>query len=381
MKNNIKIAIVHDFLTKIGGAEKVLQFVHQIFPDAPIFTLLYSKKGTSRMFENSSYTIISSYLNKYPDFLIRKPKLFLNKLSYAIEQFDLSKYDAVISLSNSFAHGVITRPETFHFTYCHSPMRYAWDWYHQYLEENEIGFGVIGLYIRKSLSQVRIWDKLASKRTDFWTANSINVAKRIKKYYQIDSKVIYRPVEIKNVKISPFRNNKYYLIISRLEPYKKIDLAIKAFNQNRRPLIVIGAGSCDNSLKEIAKENIKFIGWQSQNNLEEYIINAKALIFPGEEDFGLTPIEAMSFGRPVIALNKGGVKETVIDHETGVLFNNSSPQSLNEAIDCFESNINIIKPDKCRSHAKLYAKEIFLSDFKDTFFEEYDKYQQKLYEK
>lgn len=381
MNSNVKIAIVHDFLTKIGGSEKLLSVVHELYPQAPIYTLLYSKKGTNNYFENKDYKIIPSYLNKYPDFLIRKPRLFLSKLPFAIESFNFSNYDLVISISNSFAHGVITSPATFHATYCNSPMRYSWDWYHQYLTENNIKFNLFGLIVRKILHQVRIWDKIASTRTDFWMANSNNVAKRISKYYRKDSITVYPPVdEPRSEKYNSSAQN-YYLIISRLEPYKKTDIAVEAFNKNGRNLIIIGTGSELNKLKNIAKSNIKFLGWQNQNVVNEHLLNCRALIFPGEEDFGITPVEAMFRGKFVIALNAGGVKETVINNKTGVLFDGINPESLNKAVEKFEINYDKFDPRDSKIQAKKFSKSKFLNDFKKIIESEFNLYQKQYHEK
>lgn len=381
MNSNIKIAIVHDFLTKIGGSEKLLAVVHELYPEAPIYTLLYSKKGTNNFFEKKDYKIIPSYLNKYPDFLIRKPRLFLSKLPFAIESFNLSNYDVVISVSNSFAHGVITSPATFHITYCNSPMRYCWDWYHEYLKENNIKFNFSGLIVRKILHQVRIWDKIASERSDFWIANSDNVAKRIKKYYRKNSTTIYPPVDKPFIAKNSPSDQKYYLIISRLEPYKKIDIAVKAFNKNGQNLVVIGTGSELNKLKKMAKTNIKFLGWQNQNVVNKHLSNCRALIFPGEEDFGITPVEAMYCGKFVIALNMGGVKETVINNKTGVLFDKSDPDALNKAIKIFEINYAKYDPQDSINQAEKFSKAIFLNNFKKTVEIEYDRYRKKYHEK
>ena len=318
-----------------------------------------------------------SYLNKYPDFLIRKPRLFLSKLPFAIESFDFSNYDIVISISNSFAHGVVTSPATFHITYCNSPMRYIWDWYHEYLAENNIKFTIFGLIIRKILHQVRIWDKIASERSDFWMANSDNVAKRIKKYYRQDSVTVYPPVEKPTALKNNSSNQKYYLIISRLEPYKKIDIAIEAFNQNGYNLVVIGTGSEFGRLKKSAKANIKFLGWQNQSVVNKHLSNCRALIFPGEEDFGITPVEAMYCGKFVIALNAGGVKETVINNKTGVLFNDGDPDSLNRAISTFENNYTKFNPQDAKNQADKFSKNKFINDLKKTIETEYDHYQKK----
>lgn len=367
----MKVAIVHDFLTKLGGAEKVLKVLTEIYPDAPIYTLFYDQKGTKGEFSKS--IIITSILQNHPLKKISQKSL-LAKYPYATEQFDLSKYDVVISSSNSFAHGVITKPNTFHLSYCHSPMRYVWDWYHEYLTEHKIGFGPKGLYIRNILSTIRIWDKVASDRVDLYVANSKNVQKRIKKYYQKDSLMLYPPVDLDEINFSKNPVSDYYLIVSRLEPYKKIDLAVEAFNKNGKNLIIIGEGMQLKKLKSVAKNNIQFLGWQPDQIVYECMSKAKALIFPGEEDFGLTPVESMATGRPVIAFKKGGTLETIIEGETGLFFKEQTKEILNKAINEFEAKINYFDSNKCREQAEKFSKENFKKSFQKILDTEYQKY-------
>lgn len=363
-RTNLKIAIVHDFLIKLGGAEKVLEVLHEIYPDAPIYTILYDKDGTREIFEKKEYNIIPSYLQKYPGFIRKRSKLLLSKFPSAVESFDLTKYDVVITSSNSFSHGAIIKPTAKQICYCYSPMRYVWDWYNEYLDENKIGFGLFGLYIRNLLSRTRVWDFNASKRVDKWIAISETVSRRINKYYRAGSSVIYPPIDNDNFGVIAKPKLDYYLIISRLSPYKKIDLAIEAFNLSGNKLKIIGEGSEFKKLKSISKDNIEFLGFRNENDKINLLQNCKALIFPGEEDFGLTPIEAMACGRPVIAYGKGGVTETVVDGVTGIFFNDDTPSSLNEAINQFEANIDELKPEACRSRAELFSKEQFIAEFK-----------------
>lgn len=359
----MKIAIVHDILIKYGGAERVLEMLHAIYPSAPIYTLLYDPKGTKNIFDNPDYDIRQSNLCKAPKFLKNHSKLLLPYFPKAIEEFNLSNFDIVISNSNSFAHGVITKPSTLHVCYCHSPIRYIWDWHSEYIKENHLDKGLISLQIKKILSRIRIWDYFASSRPDEWIANSITVQKRIDKYYRLPSKVIYPSTKFFAKEIST-NNRNYYLIISRLSPYKKIDLAISAFNQNKKSLVIIGEGNDLYRLKNMAKDNIKFLGYQNNDVVSKYLSSCKALIFPGEEDFGLTPIEAMSYGKSVIAYNKGGVTETVLDNQTGVFFNNATADSLNKAIDYFENNFDNFSPQKCRNRANKFSEQIFTKNFK-----------------
>lgn len=370
----MKIALVHDFLIKNGGAEKVLQVFHVIFPDAPIYTLLYDEKGTRGAFKD--YNIIPSGLNKAPSFLRRHSKYFLAHLPKAIEEFDFSDYDCVISLSNSFAHGILTKPTTCHICYCYSPARYLWDWYHQYLIENHFGFGVRGLYLRSLLHKIRLWDQISASRVDVWATQSQITRSRINKYYRQDATVIYPPVDIPSNMIMSQPNKKYYLIVSRLEPYKKIDLAINAFNKINKPLVIIGEGSDRSRLEHLANQNIKFIGWQSDEKVIEYMRSSYAFIFPGEEDFGLTPVESMACGKPVIAYRKGGVTETVIENKTGVFFDHQNEKSLIDSIKYLELNYAKFEPKVCRQIAEKFSKERFakeITDFVERSFADYQR--------
>lgn len=353
----MKTAIVCDFLTKFGGAERILLSLHKIYPDAPIFCLLYDEKGTKEKFKEC--TIIQSSLQKLPGFFKKRIKFLLAKLPKVIEEFDFSAYDLVISSSNSFAHGIITKPGTCHISYCHSPMRYVWDWYNEYLKENKIGFGLKGLYIRNLLHKIRIWDRVSADRVDYWIANSSNVQNRIKKYYLKDSSVIYPSVDVEKIKFSELSKD-YYIIVSRLEPYKKVRIAVEAFNKLGKKLCIIGEGSELLELKSIAKDNIEFLGWQSDESMHKYLENARAFVFAGEEDFGITPVEAMAAGKPIIAYKKGGVKESVIEGITGVFFNDPTADSLAEAVTKFEQET--FDPKICRKRAEEFSEDNFIKN-------------------
>lgn len=366
----MKIAIVHDFLTKIGGAEKVLQTIHEIYPEAPIYTLLYDEAGSKKQFAKN-YDVRTSKLQRLPKFIRNKQKLLVGLFPSAIEKFDLSEYDLVISSSNSFAHGVITNPSTLRITYCYSPTRYLWDWSAHYLKENNIGLGLKGLFVRSLISKIRIWDFYASKRTDKWIAISKTVSNRIEKYYKQKSEIIYPPAELDDLLNNQSKSENYYLIVSRLSPYKNIDLAISVFNQINLPLYIIGEGSDRARLEKIAGSSIKFFGWQSDKNRNALIKKCKALIFPGEDDFGLTPVEAMAAGRPVIALRAGGVTETVIEGKTGEFFNSSF--ELKDKILSIENNHSSYKAENCKTQAMKYSKQIFIRNFKNFIESEYKK--------
>jgi glycosyltransferase involved in cell wall biosynthesis len=356
MPNKLRIAIVHDFLLKLGGAEKVLLELLKIFPSADVYTLLYSEEGTGNRF--SEYSVFSSELQKGKN----PPKGFkylLSKFPKAIESFDLSEYNLVISLSNSFAHGVITPPSCLHICYCMSPTRYLYDWKEEYLLENNLAKGLKGAAVRKILSDLRIWDQEIASRPDHYLAISEHVRKRIKKYYRLDSRILFPPTDLSKYEPNYGLPEDYYIIISRLSAYKKIDLAVEAFNESGDSLIIIGTGEDEKRLKSLAKGNVEFLGWQSDEATREYLRYAKALIFPGEEDFGLTPVESMASGRPVIAYRKGGVTETVREGQDGVFFSEPTKESLVAALTEFDQKMKLFDSKKIRSHAEEFSLEFF----------------------
>lgn len=319
----LKVAIVHDFLVNVGGAERVTQTLAEIFPKAPIYTLLYDPKVDE--FFSRKKIIVSALQYWYKIFRIPVKFLF-SLMPQAIESFDFSNYDLVISSNNSFAGGIITSPATYHLSYCHSPTRYLWDASHTYIKEQKLP-GWIANWVNHKLSDLRIWDRLSAGRVDKYVANSNHVKRRIKKYYRRDAQVIYPPVDTHRIK-PKFNHSDYFLIVSRLVSYKRIDLAIKACHVLSLPLIIIGEGPEKPALEKIAGTKVEFLGWCDDKNKIEYLRNSRALIFPGEEDFGIVPIEAMAAGKPVIAFNKGGVKESVIENETGLFFDEPNVESL-----------------------------------------------------
>lgn len=357
MSNKLRIAIIHDFLLKLGGAEKVLLELLKIFPSADIYTLLYNEEGTKGLY--SKFNITCSNLQKDLSKPPRGFKYLLPRFPKAIESFDLSEYDLVISLSNSFAHGVITPPSCLHICYCMSPTRYLYDWKEEYLLENSLGKGLKGSVVRKILSDIRAWDLVAATRPDHYLAISKHVQDRIKKYYRQQSDILYPPTEMSDFEPNNGLPEDYYIIISRLSAYKKIDLAIEAFNETTDNLIIIGSGEDERRLRSLANKNIEFLGWQSDEATREYLKYAKALVFPGEEDFGLTPVEAMASGRPVIAFGKGGVTETVRNGIDGLFFDQPTKESLVAAIGKFELNFKTFDSREIRKHAEEFSFEIF----------------------
>ncbi|PIS07608.1 glycosyltransferase family 4 protein [Candidatus Berkelbacteria bacterium CG10_big_fil_rev_8_21_14_0_10_43_13] len=375
-KNGLKVALVCDFLTKMGGAQKTLAAICELYPDAPIYCMIYDEEGTHGIFKN--HKIITTSLQKYQIFFRQKPKYLIGKYSRAVEEHDLSKYDVVISSNDSYAHGVITKPETFHLCYCHTPTRYLWDWTNEYLHENNIGWGLKGLYIRNILHKYRLWDRASADRVDHFLANSENVRKRISKYYRQDSRVLYPPVEVSEIEMAKDGPSDYFLIVSRLEPYKRIDLVIDVCNKLQKKLIIVGEGSSQADLEAISGPTIKFVGWQSDVKTYQFYRDCRAFIFAGEDDFGITPLEAMAAGRPVIAYSRGGALETVVQNVTGVFFDNPTTESLEKAIVELEEKYDTFIPQNCRSQAEKFSKEKFLEHLSHHVDDGYRKYLEKM---
>ena len=289
----------------------------------------------------------------------------------AIEQFDLSSYDVVLSDSSAYSKGVIVQPDTLHISYCHSPTRYLWNDTHSYTEELRQPT-VIKRLLPVILNKIRKWDRLAAERVDKYIANSKTVAARIDKYYDKDSTVIYPPVEVKKFNTSK-KVKDYYLIVSRLRPYKRVDLAIEAFNALGFPLKIIGEGEEYKKLKKLAKENIEFLGYLNNEEKRKYMSECKAFIYPQEEDFGITAIEAMASGRPVIALKKGGARETVQEGLTGEFFDDQSPWSLVDAVRDFEPDK--YDSEKIREYSMKFDTALFKQKIKNFVEDSYKEHQ------
>jgi glycosyltransferase involved in cell wall biosynthesis len=356
----MKTALVHDWLVGIGGAEKVLQSLHEIFP-SPIFCLLRDEKELQdSYFQNRD--IHSSFIQKLP-FAKSKYRFYLPFFPIAMEQFDLSGFDLVISSSHAVAKGVLTHGDQLHICYCHTPMRYAWDLYHQYLHEDNLSRGMKGVFAKLFLHYLRLWDFQSSSRVDAYVANSQFVAKRIKKIYGRESQVIYPPVDVEKFAFCPQKED-FYLTASRMVPYKKMDLIVEAFSQMpKKKLVVIGDGPDFDKIKARAKGNIEMLGYQSDVVLKEYLQKAKAFVFAALEDFGILPVEAQSCGTPVIAFGKGAVKETVIEGETGLFFLEQERQSLIQAIHFFEEKS--FDPYRIRQNAEKFSQERFKREFRE----------------
>ncbi|MBD3360488.1 glycosyltransferase [Candidatus Peregrinibacteria bacterium] len=351
----MKVAIIHDFLVKLGGAERVLKALTDMYEDAPIYTLIYDEEKVGKVFPKDR--IKTSFLQKYYDFSNKRHRFFVKKFPRAVENFDFEEYDIVISSNTAYSHGIITPLDTIHLCYCHSPMRYAWDWANEYREENNIR-GVKLLLYAPLMKYLREWDYLASDRPTAYIANSKNVQKRIKKYYRKDSDVIYPPVDVEKFRVSDKHSN-YFLIVSTLTPYKKIDQAVQLFNKTGRRLVIVGDGPQRNYLESIACDNIEFLGFKEDEVVKEYLQNCRAFIFPGEEDFGIAPVEAMSCGKPVLAYAKGGLTESVISGKTGEFFFEPNVESMEDGLARLLYNEIFYRPHTIRRHAKNFSKDVF----------------------
>ncbi len=354
----MKVALVHEFLTQYGGAERVLEALLEIFPNATIHTLVFDRQKMGKYF--GKYEIKTSWIQKMP-LGVSKYKWYLPIMHKAIESFDFEKYDLVLSDASAFAKGVITKKNTLHICYCHTPTRYLWNETEFYLKTAPIPFFIrpVMPYVINNLKK---WDYKAAQRPDFIIANSKTIQKRIKKYYDRDSVVIHPFVDVEKFCISKNIKN-YYLIAGRMVPYKRYDIVIKAFNNLDKELKVVGSGYGLEDLKKITKSNkIEFLGRVSDKDLVKYYSECIAYVFPALEDFGITPLEAMASGRPVIAYKAGGATETVVDGKTGSFFINQDENSLTKAIEKF--NHKKFNPLEIRNHALKFAKHGFKDKIK-----------------
>lgn len=360
----MKVAIVHDWLTVYAGAEKVLEQLLKLYPQADIFTMIDFLPAKDRSFLKG-HKITSSFIQKFP-FIQTKYRSYLPLMPFAVEQFDLSKYDLIISDSHAVAKGVITGPSQKHICYIHSPMRYAWDLQHQYLKESGLDKGIKGLFAKYFLHKMRIWDSRTANGVDFFIANSNYIATRVWKAYRRESTVIYPPVDVDSFEIHTQKED-FYLTASRMVPYKKIDLIVEAFSlMPDKKLIVIGDGPDMAKIKAKAGANVVLMGYQPSQILKEYMQKAKAFIFAAEEDFGIIPVEAQACGTPVIAFGRGGALETVIDGKTGLFF---YEQTIDELI-CTINKFETLQFDHyfIHKHAQSFSAERFLIEIKNSIY-------------
>lgn len=363
-----KVAIIHDWLVTYAGAEKVLEQLLKIYPDADLFSLVDFIDEDQRDFILNKQ-VTTSFIQKLP-FAKKKYRSYLPFMPLAIEQLDVSKYDIVISSSHAVAKGVITGPDQLHISYVHSPIRYAWDLQHQYLKEAGLDRGMKGWIAKTILHYIRNWDYRTANGVDYFVANSKFIARRIWKVYRREADVVYPPVDVSAFTFHDKKED-FYLTASRMVPYKKIDLIVEAFSQMPdKKLVVIGDGPDFNKIKAKAASNVELLGYQPFEVLRDYMQRAKAFVFAAEEDFGITPVEAQACGTPVIAYGKGGALETIrgygqTENPTGLFFEEQTVKSLVHSIKSFENISDDIKYEDCRENALRFSPERFRKEFQD----------------
>lgn len=347
------MALVHDYLNQYGGAERVLEELHTLFPDAPVYTSMYWPEKMSPTIRRLD--VRTSFMQRVP-LVTRNHQPFLLLYPLAFESFDLSGFDVVISNSSAFCKGVVTPPGTLHICYCLTPMRWVWN-YHAYVDRERLGW-LARLVLPAAISQLRAWDVATAQNVDRFLAISRTVGARIRKYYRRDSSVIYPPVNCDAFQLAPSRVGDYYLVVARLIPYKRIDLAVDAFTRLGIPLKIVGSGGRNlPELKARAGKNVEFLGRVSDTELKRLYAGCRGYVFPGEEDFGIAPLEANASGRPVVAYAGGGALDTVVDGRTGVLFERQTVDHLIEAIRRTEDTA--WNPDELRRHARKFDREVF----------------------
>ena len=358
---NYKTVIVHDWLTTMAGSEKVVEQIYKLFP-SPIYTLVADRKSVDNSaFKNAE--IHTSFIQNLP-FSASGYRTYLPLYPMAIESFDLTDYEVILSQSHSAAKGVLKRADQLHICYCNTPMRYAWDVYHQYLKDSNLSKGAKAFITKLILHYIRIWDIISVNRVDFFIANSKFVANRIKRTYGRESQVIYPPVDVDLFELCD-KKEEYYLAASRMVSYKKMDVIVEAFTGLKyKKLLVVGDGPDFNKIKKLAGRNIEFIGYQPFDKLKEYMSKAKAFVFAAYEDFGIMPVEAQASGTPVIAYGKGGARETVIDGRTGLFFNDQSAAAIIKAVNEFESRRDSFDPHIARKNSLKFSREKFIKDYK-----------------
>jgi glycosyltransferase involved in cell wall biosynthesis len=348
----LKVALIHDYLNQYGGAERVLEELHTLFPSAPVYTSMYWPEKMSPTIR--SLDVRTSFMQRLP-MVTRNHQPFLLLYPLAFESFDLSEFDVVISNSSAFCKGVVTQPGTLHICYCLTPMRWVWN-YHAYVDRERLGF-MARVVLPAAISQLRAWDVATAQNVDRFLTISRTVSSRVRKYYRRESTVIYPPVNCDAFTLPIQRVEDYYLIVARLMPYKRIDLAVDAFTRLGIPLKIVGRGRDEAGLRGRAGRNVEFVGHVSDAELKQLYARCRGFVFPGEEDFGIAPLEANASGRPVIAYAAGGALDTVADGQTGVLFDRQEPDGLIDAVRRAEDTA--WDPDALRQHARTFDRQVF----------------------
>ena len=358
----MRVAVVHEWLTSHAGSEKVVEQILQLYPEADLFSLVDFLSPEQRHFIGHR-SVQTSFLQKLP-LAKRMFRQYLPLMPLAVEQFDLSAYDLVISSNHAVAKGVLVAPHQLHISYVHTPIRYAWDLQHQYLQQTGLDRGLKGALTRLILHYLRLWDTASANRVDCFVANSHFVAKRIWRAYRRRATVIYPPVDVTRFDWQHPRDS-FYLTVSRFVPYKRVDLTVEAFNQLGLPLVVIGDGPDWARIAAMAGPNIRLLGKQPDAVVTDHMQRCQGFIFPAEEDFGITPVEAQAAGAPVIAFGRGGVAETVSHGVTGILFAEQTVDSLVQAVKSFDMGMYELNRDTIRRQAEKFSIDRFRSQFSD----------------
>jgi len=348
----MRTAIVHEWFVNYAGSERVVESFTNIWKDADVFALVDFLNDEQRNNILKGKTANTTFIQKLP-LARKKHRYYLPLFPKAIERLDLSDYKLIVSSAHAVSKGVKTKKNQLHICYCHSPMRYAWDQSEHYLT------GIKGSIAKSFMNYLRNWDLKSAENVNFFIANSHHIAEKIKRIYKRDSTVIYPPVDVDKFEVSDKKDD-YYLIASRFVPYKKVDVVVEAFNSMPdKKLLVIGSGPEKEKIKNIAGSNIEFLPHQEFPQLKDYMKKAKAFVFGAEEDFGIVIVEAMASGTPVIALNRGGTAESVINGKTGVHFNEQSPEAIVNAVKEFEKRIDYFDVHSIRKHAEKFSRKNF----------------------
>ncbi len=369
----MKVAIVHDYLNQYGGAERLLEALCELYPQAPIYTSIYSPPLVGHRFDNRR--VIPSFMQKLPG-VMKHHQAFLPLYPYAFESFDLSGYDLVISSSSAWAKAAITGPETLHISYCHTPMRFVWQ-FEDYARRERLGRAARAV-LPFFLSYVRLWDVQSAQRPDFYVANSQTVVARIAKYWRRDAVVINPPVEVSSIPYRTHDREDFYLWVGRIIPYKRADVAVQAFRELDLPLKVVGSGRDLAAVQEMAGPKTEFLGHLPDAQVRDLMSRCRAFIQVGAEDFGITPVEAMAGGAPVIAIRQCGPAEVVRENETGLFFEEQTPQALTEAVRRFEEIFHIFDSAAIRREAETYDRTLFLQRFQHYVEQRWEEHREKL---
>ncbi|WP_297923818.1 glycosyltransferase family 4 protein [uncultured Campylobacter sp.] len=372
----MKKALIHDWFSTYAGAEKCVESFTDIWDDFEIYSLIDFLSDADRDKILKGKRAHTSFIQKLP-FAKDKYRNYLPLFPLAIEQFDLSGYDVVLSSSHAVAKGVLTHSNQLHIAYVHTPIRYAWDLYHKYLRESGLDRGLKGVLAKYFLHKIRLWDASTANRVDHYVANSRYIARRIKKTYGKPSDVIYPPVDVDKFTLREAKED-FYLTASRMVPYKKIDLIVEAFSQTDKKLLVIGDGPDMAKIKSKAGKNIELLGFASDETMADLMGRAKAFVFAAEEDFGITPVEAQACGTPVICFGRGGARETVRDGESGLYFMEQNAKELLAVVAKFEQNYDKFEPTKIRENSLKFSRARFEAEIKSYVEKKYEEFKDGL---